>query len=255
MLLALLSSSSASSRETRAPAVSSPTLPGSSAAGGLRTALLAELLDLNRAVALRSGGSGRRRTSSHRPCSPLPSGLRVLRHQSGPSGRSGVKAFRDQKPEILLPSPHSSAAPAASVAGQKVAGSRLCAPRPSGPRLPGCQLLLPLQPREPLYRICRVARHLQLAEPRARAERGRAEAGAGFECQLLNAAGPTQPRPAPLSRQPMVRRGRLLMQICRGPPPTPLSLRKAQSPPYPPSTPLPSLAPPLPDSLPYVASV
>lgn len=108
-----------------------------------------------------------------------------------------MKAFRDQKPEILLPSSHSSAASAASVAGQKVAGSRLCAPRPSGPRLPGCQLLLPLQPREPLYRICLVARHLQLAEPRARAERGRAEAGAGFECQLLTAAGPTQPRPTP----------------------------------------------------------
>lgn len=197
LLSALLSSSSASSRETRAPAVFSRTLPRSSAAGGLRTALLAELLDLNRAVALRSGGSGRRRASLHRPCSPLPSGLRVLRHQSGPSGRSGVKAFRDQKPEILLPSPHSSAAPAASVARQKVAGSRLCAPRPSGLRLPGCQLLLPQQPREPLYRICLVAPATCSWRSRERAPRGRAEAGAGFECQLLTAAGPTQPRPAP----------------------------------------------------------
>ena len=181
---------------------------------------------------MRSRGSGRRRSSLHRPCYPPASGLRVLRHQSGPGGRNGVKIFRDQKPEILLPPPHSSAAPAASEAGQKVAGSRLCAPRPCGPRQPGCQLLLPLQPRERLYRICLLARHLQLAEPRARAEKGPGRGGGGVRTPTPHRrwAHAAPPRPAPLSRQPMVRRGRLRMQICRWGAP-PLSLRKAQSPP------------------------
>lgn len=170
-----------------------------------------------------------------------------------PQRQKGVKAFRDQKPEILLPPPHSSAAPAASVTGQKVAGSRLCAPRPSGLRQPGCQLLLPLQPREPLYRICLVARHLQLAEPRARAEKGAGpRRGRGSNTNSSPRLGPRSPAPP---RSPASQWCGEVDFLCKSAEAPPLSLRKAQSPPYPPSTPLPSLAPPLPDSLPCVASV
>lgn len=75
------------------------------------------------------------------------------------------------------------------------------------------QLLPPLPPPEPLDRICLGARHLQLAEPRARSGRGRGHSRSGGGARTpsprrcLVHAGP--PRPA-RTRQPMARRGRLL---------------------------------------------
>lgn len=170
--------------------------------------------------------------------------LRVLRHQSGPGGSVGVKAFRAEKPDIWLPPPHPAAAPGAS--GGWLEGAR---------KAPLCPATLRTGAAggASCYRPCQTWSHWIASawapatcswRRRERAPGGGGDAaGAGLERQLPAAARPTQARPAPLASANQLRGdvgSYANLQRPRH------SLIKAESRPRLPSIPLPSPAFPSP---------